>query len=193
MASSIEINYQNTEETLQKSEKAIAHIRELEGLAKKGTNSSNTIYQKVNVINEIASQTNLLALNAAVEAARAGDVGKGFSVVAKEVRKLAELSSTSADEIIKISEERVQISEDIEELLTQISEEIDNSVKLMKDVTSASREQKNGVDQINSSMGVLSKISQTNEGSASDLATHSEKLEVLSSDLKQMVSAFRVQ
>lgn len=192
MVSSIESNFENTEETLQKFEQTISHIRSLEGLAKKGTDSSISVYQKVGVINEIANQTNLLALNAAVEASRAGDVGKGFAVVAKEVRKLAELSTSSADEIIQISEERVKISEETEILLGQISEEIDLSVKLMQEVTTASREQKGGVDQINSSMAILSQISQKNEGSASDLAHHSERLKLLSNSLKGMVAAFRI-
>lgn len=74
-------------------------VRQLEGVVQKLGDNSQQIGQIVETIANIADQTNLLALNAAIEAARAGDAGRGFSVVAEEVRKLAEQSSVAAEEI----------------------------------------------------------------------------------------------
>lgn len=97
---------------------------------------STTIGQIVEVINSISEQTNLLALNAAIEAARAGEAGKGFSVVAEEIRKLAEQSSTSAKEIGKI--------------INEVKESVDNSVNEINNTTKAIYEQEQALqDTIN--------------------------------------------
>lgn len=85
--------------------------------------NSMAIGEIVGVISDIADQTNLLALNASIEAARAGDQGKGFSVVAEEVRKLAEESGESADKIAKLIK---QVKENIRGAATSMKSSMDN-------------------------------------------------------------------
>lgn len=96
--------------------------------------SSNEIENIVATIGDIAEQTNLLALNAAIEAARAGEAGRGFSVVAEEVRKLAEESSRSSDQIA--------------ELIENIQHEIERTVEAME---ASNREVESGVNSVTES------------------------------------------
>lgn len=87
---------------------------------------SKQIAEIVNVIGEISNQTNLLALNASIEAARAGEHGKGFSVVAEEVRKLAENTKTSTEDIANLTKK-------IEEQIAQAYEDNKNNMQLVTD------------------------------------------------------------
>ncbi|MBE6069396.1 MAG: methyl-accepting chemotaxis protein [Clostridium lundense] len=97
----------------------------------KTNDSSNKIGQASSVIASIAEQTNLLALNAAIESARAGEAGRGFSVVAEEIRKLAEQSSTS--------------TKDIDGMVNELQSNAKNAVKTMERLSNISKEQVNSV------------------------------------------------
>jgi len=150
------------------------------------------IASAVSVIEEIASQTNLLALNAAIEAARAGDAGKGFSVVASEVRKLAERSQKSAGEITALAAESVATAEDSRRRLERMLESIGKSVDVMHEISASAREQETGALQVNQAVSVLDSVIQRNAAGAEELAASAEQLDSQSAALSDAISHFRL-
>ena len=115
---------------------------------------SSKVVEQINVLSDsimnITSQTNLLALNAAIEAARAGEAGKGFSVVADEIRKLAEQSKDTVTEIqsitVKVIESVKNLSDSSSNLLTSVSTDMDNDYKTMLNVADKYSEDASFVD-----------------------------------------------
>ena len=160
--------------------------------------SSDETAKIVKTIDEIAFQTNLLALNAAVEAARAGDAGKGFAVVAEEVRNLsqrsAEAARNTADMIegaVKNADNGVEISQEVGKMLEEISEGSSKVNDLVAEIAGASNEQAQGIEQINTAVGQMDQVTQSNAGNAEESASASEELSAQAQELNRMVEQLR--
>jgi methyl-accepting chemotaxis protein len=191
MSSNIQQNSSNAMQTEKIAIKASKDIEDANTKVQLTIDAIKEIAVKVSIIGDIAFQTNILALNAAVEAARAGEHGRGFAVVASEVRKLAERSQTAANEINLLSKSSVEYAINSGKLMADLVPDIQQTAKLVQEITAASVEQNSGAEQINYAIQQTNQVIQQNAAASEEMATSAEELESQAEQLQEIISFFK--
>ncbi|MDV6251723.1 methyl-accepting chemotaxis protein [Vibrio sp. EA2] len=214
--SASEVAKQGTE-TLQQTiaviERVSATIQNSDDMAQELESSSNNINVVVDVIRGIAEQTNLLALNAAIEAARAGEQGRGFAVVADEVRSLAQRTQDSTSQIIdivnqlqqntsKMGQSSKECQEGIALCVGQVNEagsqinkiehSVDNIAQMSTHIATACSEQNSVSEELNRSVEHINSASTEMAEGASQTAVACQQISSLAHNLKERMGVFRL-
>ncbi len=171
---------------------AESSLHSLAGAMAEIQDSTGRIAKIIRLMDEIAFQTNILALNAAVEAARAGQAGLGFSVVADEVRNLAHRSTAAAKEIQAIIEESVGrarnadgVSQSVATAIRKMNGEIHALSRIVEHVQGASQEQARGIDEMSSALHSITNLTTTVTGAAESGRDHASQLSQQAQGLRQ--------
>jgi methyl-accepting chemotaxis protein len=201
MAAQTRTNAENTEQadqavkqSVEMVERGVSSMENMSRVISEIKESSNETSKIIKTIDEIAFQTNLLALNAAVEAARAGEAGKGFAVVAEEVRSLAQRSAEAAastSELIAKSQENanngVTVTEGLAKELSIIKESSTQLKTLISEISAASKEQAQGIEQVNIAVSEMDKVIQQNASNSEESASAAEELSAQAEEMRNMV------
>ncbi|MFY0688779.1 MAG: hypothetical protein JXQ90_16515 [Cyclobacteriaceae bacterium] len=185
-------NSQNAQKTSAISQEVVASLEHIKAATEKNVKEIKTISNKIVVLEEIFRQTNILALNASIEAARAGANGKGFGVIAAEVRKLAERSKEASQDIVSSAHRGAKETEDVGQLILDFVPKIEESAKLIYEISESSMEQSNSIENINGSLRKFFKTSKDNSDASEKIFAISSELDQLAKFLNDQVMKIKV-
>lgn len=184
---------------LELAEHGSAQMKRLDEAMQEINQSSKKVNQVVKVIDDLAFQTNILALNAAVEAAHAGDYGKGFTVVAREIRSLAVRCAEAAREAAELISESIAkaddgftITRETGESITSIVDDVHESSRIIRHIAQVSNDQSVALSEISSGVAQVSIVVQRNSLTAEQSAAAAEELSSQADSLNQHVAHFRL-
>ena len=192
MISRIQQNSKNAQDTEKIAIRAATGMQEGNDSTRALIQSMNNIVQKISIIGEIAIQTNLLAINAAIEASRYGIQGKGFGVVAAEIKKLAERSQIAAKEINELSALVLHQAQETWTKQLDIIPDIEHTAILVQQIAALSLEQKLSSEEINHGIQQLNTVTQQNAESSFELSVSSKNISKQAENLKKLISYFKI-
>jgi len=181
----------NAKETLNNTNIAAEKLEQGKSAFNETEKAMHDIVSKVSIISDIAFQTNIIAINAAIEAAAAGELGKGFSVVAKEVKKMAEISTNSAGNINQLSVSSIELAENSKNILNEIIEQMQKVAEMINEVSLASVEQNNSINHVNEAINSLHSLSQQIVSFSSVSAEMVKELNEQTKEMFNVVSFFK--
>ncbi len=150
------------------------------------------IAQTISIIEDIANRTHILSMNASIEASKAQEYGKGFGVVASEVRNLAAQSQNAAKEINTLAHSTVELAENAGQKLHRLVPDIQHTAELIQEISAASQEQRSGARQITQAMQQLDNVTQGYAATAEEVASTAEELTSQSEQLQQTIAFFKL-
>lgn len=183
-----------SQQALESADRGNNEMQEMMNSIQEIKKSSDQIAKIIKVIDDIAFQTNILALNAAVEAARAGESGLGFAVVAEEVRNLAQRSAQAAKDTAGIIETNIELSgrgvavaDKVRGALNEITNQAKKVSELMDQISIASQEQSEGINQVYGAMSQIELTTQQNVANSEKSAIAADELKTQAENLKKII------
>jgi methyl-accepting chemotaxis protein len=150
------------------------------------------ISKHISGVNDISFQINILSLNAAVEAARAGEYGQGFSVVAAEVRKLADASKILAENVSKLSAQSQKEATEATGSMNKLMPEIKISNNYVQDFVASNIEQGNSIVQVNNAIQQMNSVTQQNASASEEMAANAEEMAAQAESLNELIKFFKM-
>ncbi len=190
MSANISLTSENAEKSAELSSNSTDRIKIGQDAVQNTVKDIKEIANKIDLVQKIASQTNLLAVNASIEASAAREHGKGFGVIAREVRELADKSNLAADQITSLAEATMLRSKELKEEIDDIAENSSNNTVMANNIASASKEQQRSSDQVNSTVQSLNDSAQQLAASAEELSSSSHLLADRATYLQGLVQDF---